>query len=143
MTTSLPPTMLQVDASATNVAKAGACPPWRQRLTGHAAAAVVLGLFYLALLASVHDKSATFDEPGHALAGCTYWKKGDFRLDPENGNLPQRWFGLALLTAKQSLPQPDAPGWSNADSWTLGDTWLNRSGNDVTFWLPAAVSVAA
>jgi hypothetical protein len=101
-------------------------------LTGPVAAAVVLVAFYAALLASVHDKSATFDEPGHAFAGVTYWKTGDYRFDPENGNLPQRWFGLALMGFALPTPPSTSPGWTNADNWTAADNWFNRSGHDVT-----------
>ena len=101
-------------------------------LTGRIAAAVVLVAFYATLLTSAGDKSATFDEPGHAFAGVTYWKTGDYRFDPENGNLPQRWFGLALTGFALPTPAATSPGWANADNWTAADHWFNRSGHDVT-----------
>jgi hypothetical protein len=37
---------------------------------------------------AVNTKSPTFDEPQHLTAGHSYWVTNDFRLDPENGNLP-------------------------------------------------------
>ena len=61
---------------------------WLQLLTGRAAAALGLAFFYALLLASNRETSATFDEPGHGAAGYSYWKTNDYRLDPENGNLP-------------------------------------------------------
>jgi hypothetical protein len=43
--------------------------------------------------------------------------------------LPQRRFGLALLTVAQTFPAADAPGTETADNWKLADTWLNRLAN--------------
>jgi hypothetical protein len=48
---------------------------------------------------AVNTKSPTFDEPQHLTAGYSYWVTNDFRLDPENGNLPARW--AALPTAME------------------------------------------
>jgi hypothetical protein len=45
---------------------------------------------------AVNTKSPTFDEPQHLTAGYSYWVRNDFRLDPENGNLPMRWAALPL-----------------------------------------------
>jgi hypothetical protein len=39
---------------------------------------------------TVRTKSPTFDEPQHLTAGYSHWVTNDFRLDPENGNLPAR-----------------------------------------------------
>jgi hypothetical protein len=49
---------------------------------------------------AVNTKSPTFDEPQHLTAGYSYWVTNDFRLDPENGNLPARWAALPLLLGK-------------------------------------------
>src|SRR6185295_19299666 len=86
------------------------------RLTSPWAALVVLALFYAALLLSLREKSATFDEPGHATAGYVYWKFGDYRIDPENGNLSKRWIALPLLFSGQRFPSA-ADGWFDSDSW--------------------------
>src|ERR1700726_973187 len=48
-------------------------------------------------IVAVDTKSPTFDEPQHLTAGYSYWIKNDFRLDPENGNLPARFAALPLL----------------------------------------------
>ena len=51
-----------------------------------------MGCLHLIIaIASVQQKSATFDEVAHVTAGYSYWKQNDYRLHPENGNLPQRW----------------------------------------------------
>ncbi|MDQ6808112.1 MAG: hypothetical protein M3Z64_01595, partial [Verrucomicrobiota bacterium] len=54
--------------------------------------AIALALVHWILAVSaVGTKSPTFDEPTHFAAGYSYWLRHDFRLDPESGNLPQRW----------------------------------------------------
>ena len=100
------------------------------RFTSCLAAAGLLGIFALGVLGAARSKSATFDEPGHAAAGYSYWQTGDYRLDPENGILPQRWFGLALHTIPHAFPGAADEAWRAADLWTLADRWLNRMGND-------------
>src|SRR4249920_2499349 len=81
-----------------------ACPPWLRRLTGPAAAAAILVVFWVAMLASLWNKSLTVDENGHLMAGYTYWKYNDYRLDPENGNLPQRLLALPLVLGNFQPP---------------------------------------
>lgn len=117
--------------------------PWSARLAGPPAAALLLLIFGVALLAEVRTKSATFDEPGHAAAGYSYWITGDYRLDPENGLLPQRWFGLALLGARPAFPSPDHDAWQHTDPWALADHWLNRMGNDAAAILRRGRAAAA
>ncbi len=109
--------------------------PWQRHLTGPVTAGIVLALFWVLLVASVRDKSVTYDETVHATAGYTYWKSNDYRLQPENGNLPQRWAALGLLGAGTRFPPADAPGWVGTDQWELGDQWFNRMGNDTAAML--------
>ena len=45
--------------------------------------------YYAAAISASADKSAAYDEGLHLVAGYSYWTHGDFRLQPENGNLPQ------------------------------------------------------
>src|SRR4051812_1947783 len=103
---------------------------WRSRLTSGWMAAAVLVAFYAALLLSLRDKSATFDEPGHATAGYVYWKFNDYRVDPENGILTKRWIALPFLGGKDAFPAISSNGWSTATTWILADEWFNRLGND-------------
>jgi len=99
-------------------------------LTGWPAAAVVLLLFWLFMVASLRDKSLTFDEVVYAAAGYSQWHYGDFRLQPENGQLPERLAGLPLELSLPSLPPPDKAAWRDADQWQVGGQWLYRSGSD-------------
>ena len=105
----------------------GAAP--RRFPAGLLAAAVLAG-FWLVLQASLWEKSATYDETVHAAAGCSYWRWGDYRLNPEAGNLPQRVAGLPLALGPYPLPSPDSAGWRAAREWEVADAWFHRLGND-------------
>ena len=101
-----------------------------RRLTSPIAAACLLLAFYVVLLFGLREKSATFDEPGHAMAGYVYWKFGDYRFDPENGNLSKRWIALPFLFSDYRFPDTSAHGWGDSNSWRLADQWFNRLGHD-------------
>jgi hypothetical protein len=104
---------------------------WLGRLTGPAAAALVLAAFWVVLLASLRDKSLAYDEIVHATAGYTYWKFNDYRLNPENGNLPQRLAALPLLSGRFPFPTVKSEPWRASDEWVIADQWFNRVGNDM------------
>src|SRR5262245_28095001 len=60
---------------------------------------------YMAMaLAGAARKSGTFDEFVHVTAGRSYWAYGDYRLNPENGNWPQRWVGLPSVLEGAAFP---------------------------------------
>ena len=107
-----------------------AAGPWRDRLTGSWATAGLLLAFYVVLLGSLRERSATMDEPGHATAGYIYWKYGDYRVDPENGNLSKRWIALPLLFGDTRFPEKEWLGPKKNLFWVLAESWFNRSGND-------------
>ena len=98
--------------------------------TGPLAAFLVLLVSYLLMLESVRDKSITIDEPGHAAAGYAYWKLGDYRLDPENGNLPKRVAALPLLFGPQTYDPTTSRYWQPAHAMLLRDAFFNRSNLD-------------
>lgn len=99
---------------------------WRPAL---AVAALLIGYTVMALSAS-RVKSVAFDELPHLAAGYAYWEKGDFRLQPENGNFPQRWATLPFLFSKPTLPPKTDSAWTQPDVWGLGAALLNRRVND-------------
>ena len=66
------------------------------------------------------NKSMTADEIAHLTAGHTYNTRGDYRLQPENGNLPQRLAALPLTLAGDPLPPTNLDIWQNADVWEYG-----------------------
>ena len=103
---------------------------WQRRLLGPWAAGVILAAFWIFMLASLRDKSLVFDEVAHATAGYSYWHFGEYRLQPENGQLPQRVAGLGLLTATRRAPATDTDAWRDADIWNLGFQWIYQQVND-------------
>jgi hypothetical protein len=118
--------------------------PLPQRSPGWQTAAVaclLLAHYAIAFTATL-DASATFDEVLHIASGLSYWKFGDYRLQPENGNLPQRWCALPLLAMGYSFPEDEA-AWRSSDSFDLGRALLYESGNDPAVILSAARAVSA
>ncbi len=92
---------------------------------------VVLAVFWAVMFSSLRHKSLTADELGHAVAGYTYWKFNDYRLNPENGVLPQRIMGLPLALGSFQPPPRDSDLWHGSEQWLLGDQWFHHLGNDV------------
>src|SRR2546430_6528801 len=79
---------------------------------------------------AVNTKSPTFDEPQHLTAGYSYWVANDFRLDPENGNLPARWAALPLLWSHPSFVSLNDRDWQRADEGRTGHQFFYEVGND-------------
>jgi hypothetical protein len=128
-------------SSPTQAAPAAEPPAWLRRATGPLAVVLVLAGFWLLLVATAWNKSVTYDETVHAAAGYSYWKYDDYRLNPENGNLPQRIAALPLLG--YDFPAPDSAAWKLPEEWTVGDLWFNRMGHDVAGMLHRGRAVAA
>ena len=85
----------------------------------------LLLLLHMSLaVSSMQHKSNTFDEIIHLTSGYTYWKFNDYRFQPENGNLPQRWVALPLLF--QSLAFPTVVH----NVWDVGHAFFFKLGND-------------
>ena len=79
--------------------------------TGWGAAVALVLLWWVMAVSSVGQKSTTFDELAHLTAGYSYWLTGDFRLQPDNGTLPQRWAALPLRLGHHRFPSPDQEAW--------------------------------
>jgi hypothetical protein len=95
-----------------------------------------LGCFHVHLvLEAAATITVTFDETAHVGAGVTFWKYKDFRLNPENGVLPQLIAGggviLGRAGAAYSIPTFQQPAWRYSDCWTFGFQLLHESGNDL------------
>lgn len=93
------------------------------------ALAILLALTHamLALTATI-EKSLTADEIAHLTAGHVYNVRGDYRLQPENGNLTQRWEALPMTLARVPLPSVNQPGWPRADVWNYGHAFFYEQG---------------
>ena len=94
-------------------------------------AAGLLGLYWW-MATSVSDSvGVTGDEIAHLTAGYSYWKTDDYRLQPENGNLPQRWAAIPLLHGNFKFPTLDQNTWRTSDVWDMGFQWFFTIGNDL------------
>src|SRR5882762_8948117 len=94
------------------------------------AAIFVLIGFWLGMLASLRDTSQTVDEGIHATRGYTYWRFNDYRLNPANGNLPQRLIALPLLFGNYKFPPLSSEGWRTSQGWQIARQWFYGLGND-------------
>lgn len=109
--------------------------PARRWLGSRVTTVVLLTVFWAALLLAWRGKGLTDDEGNHALGGYTYWKFGDYRINPENGNLPQRVAGLALVLADVPPPLTNTPAWRKSDEWFVSHGWIFDGGIDVDAFL--------
>ncbi len=108
-----------------------------------AAAALLLALHFAMAVASKRGESTTSDEIAHLTGGFTYWTFGDYRLQPENGNLPQRWVALPAYLAGHRFPDLDQPYWRKSDVWVMGHEFFYETGEDHFPMLMAARAMTA
>jgi hypothetical protein len=111
-------------SAGTGVRTTGAWP------RAHGAAVGLLGAYLVLALTGASGKSPAFDEVAHLTAGYSYWKTDDYRLQPENGNFPQRWATLPLLVSNNRFPRLDQPDWWQSHVWGVGRQLLYEEGND-------------
>jgi 4-amino-4-deoxy-L-arabinose transferase-like glycosyltransferase len=101
--------------------------------------------WWLAVTAQV-GKGVAYDETAHLTAGYTYWKFDDYRFHTENGNLPQRWAGLAMLAASPTPrlePADNTVLWQNSHVWGVSQNFFYRSGNNTDYLLFSARAAMA
>ncbi len=98
---------------------------------------LALGHALLAVRA-IWGKSITCDELGHLTGGYTFNVYDDYRMQPENGVLPQRWQTLPVSLVGQSYPSLDNPNWQASDVWIFGHQYLYDCGNDPDWLLRSA-----
>ncbi|HEY1763710.1 MAG TPA: glycosyltransferase family 39 protein [Opitutaceae bacterium] len=102
-----------------------------RRLT-YLAAAGLLALYWWMATSISDTEGVVGDEIAHLTAGYSYWKFDDYRLQPENGNLPQRWAALPLLARRDlKFPTLDQAAWRISDVWEMGFRWFYDLGNDL------------
>jgi hypothetical protein len=95
---------------------------------------VALGHAVMAVTATA-EKSMTSDEIAHLTAGQAYNTFGDFRLQPENGNLPQRWAALPMTLMGAPLPPTSLASWQTADVWNYGHAFFYEQSVPAEMWL--------
>jgi len=93
--------------------------------------AALLTLHWLLAVGSKRAESVTSDEIAHLTGGFTYWQFNDYRIQPENGNLPQRWAALpAWLEGAKFPPLEQNEYWRASDAWVLGHQFFYETGED-------------
>jgi hypothetical protein len=98
--------------------------------------AVLLAAWHALLAVSATaEKSVTADEIGHLTAGQAYNTRADYRLQPENGNLPQRWAALPFTLGSVSLPSATHPAWKAGNVWNYGHVFFYEEGHSTDEWL--------
>jgi 4-amino-4-deoxy-L-arabinose transferase-like glycosyltransferase len=96
------------------------------------AAAALLIVYCAMALFAIFAKSPVFDESVHLTGGYTYWKLNDYRINPENGNFPQRWASLPLLLDDSiKIPIASEPYyWKEAKEWFFSYKFMFKSGKN-------------
>ncbi|MEI7553120.1 MAG: glycosyltransferase family 39 protein [Verrucomicrobiota bacterium] len=96
-----------------------------------AVVAALLALHGLLAVGSKQAESVTADELAHLTGGFTYWQFDDYRIQPENGNLPQRWAALPAWLEGAKFPGlAGNPYWRTSDAWVLGRQFFYETGED-------------
>lgn len=85
--------------------------------------AVLLVVLFCELFFSVRQNSQTFDESAHIYAGYSYWKRGDFGINPEHPPLAKMVGAIPLLGMHLDL-QPPPPIFFRAASSMGGFRFL-------------------
>ncbi len=88
-----------------------------------------LGHAVLAVWA-MREKSTTADEIAHVTGGYTFNHWHDFRLQPENGILPQRWQALPATFGDIDYPPLTTTAWKKSIVWLVGYDFFYQSRND-------------
>ena len=103
----------------------------RSRFLRFVVVATLLALYWLLAVGSKRGESVTADELAHLTGGFTYWQFNDYRIQPENGNLPQRWGALpAWLDGASFPPLAGNDYWRTSDAWILGHQFFYETGED-------------
>ncbi len=93
------------------------------------AIAVLLLVLAAAQISSVVQESQSYDESVHLAAGYSYWKTGDFRLNPEHPPLAKLLTSLPLLFS-DLVPVTSYPEWqkpAGMGEFDLGTSFLYRN----------------
>lgn len=102
------------------------------------AVVALLAWYSISALTAVSTKCAAVDEFLHLTGGVTYWKFNDYRIHPENGNLPQRWAALPVVLAGYEFPSIDQQDWRQSHMDRLSNQFFFGLGNNVSRMLLVA-----
>ncbi len=107
----------------------------RRRVMTVVGCMAVLGIHYVLGLSATLNKCSAFDEILHIAGGYTYNRFNDFRLQPENGMLPQRWIALPLMFSNISFQSLEHYTWHDCGADTVGHYLFYENGNDASYIL--------
>ncbi|MDD2762933.1 MAG: hypothetical protein PHE83_03040 [Opitutaceae bacterium] len=109
-----------------------------------AAVTLLLALHWWLGVSAQIGTTVTNDETAHLVSGYSYWRFDDYRLQPENGNLPQRWGAVPLLAMHPRLRPADDPLlWGASHVWRIGYVFFFGSGNNTDYMLFCARAIMA
>ena len=91
---------------------------------------LLLAFFFVGCFSAL-KKSPTYDEIVHLTGGYAVVTQHDFRINSENGTLPQIWAALPLVvrSGTTSLTSGNIP-WGSCNPWEISNAFLLTSGND-------------
>jgi 4-amino-4-deoxy-L-arabinose transferase-like glycosyltransferase len=105
--------------------------PGRLPVPGWAGVAALILLHVALALWAVSGKSVTADEILHVTGGYFYNKFNDYRIQPENGVMPQRVAALpAVLMGAPPPPLADNIYWRTSDASVIGHQLFYETGHD-------------
>ena len=88
---------------------------------------LLLGLFVLRADHVARTTSQTFDEGAFYVAGVSYWRTGDFRLNPDHPPAVKLLWAIPLALRKDVPFEPEPDAWEKADFWRVADGFLYES----------------
>jgi hypothetical protein len=95
---------------------------------------LLLTLHWWLGVSATREMCTTSDELAHVTGGFAYWRFNDYRLQPENGNLPQRFAALPWVAAGARMDTADAT-WKESNVWLIGHRFFFGSGNNTDYLL--------
>lgn len=107
-----------------------------RRFTAPALAVLLLATMGTLMVQSSRSESQTVDEGAHLASGYSYWRTGDFRLNPEHPPLIKLIASVPLLFLPIHLPIDD-PSWEDRNEWGFAHQLLYHGGQppDLLFLL--------
>ena len=89
-----------------------------------AACVLLLGLFALRADHVARATSQTFDEGAFYVSGISYWRTGDFRLNPDHPPIVKLLWAIPVAVRNDVPFDPDPDAWEQADHWRVADGFL-------------------
>ncbi len=96
---------------------------------------LLLALHWWLGVSATREMCTTSDEIAHVTGGLSYWKFNDYRLQPENGNLPQRVAALPWILTGARFDTANADAWAKSNVWINGFHLFYESGNNTDYLL--------